>query len=273
MIFKDLDNWAITRQFLHRTSQVLSAVPRAFAPHHDRWWHISLKIRADGWWLTPFTLPDGAVLRLGLRTADHTVVLEAGSARQASWDLKRVKSPGDLAVALYAETAGLGLTGLAPDRFLENGPSDYDSKKASQYFDLIEEIDRIFKRRRARLPGSAGPVQLWPHGFDLAFEWVGGREVEIESDGAVRTAPAQLNLGWSPGEETHPAPYFYSNPWPFDENFKRHPLPEGARWFDDGWQGSIFPYSNLVGDPAAEKRLLDFAETVFDLAYPTLTGP
>ena len=49
-----------------------------------------------------------------------------------------------------------------------------------------------------------------------------------------------------------------------------HPLPDGAKWHTDGWQGTILPYAELVDDLEAESRLRVFAKAVYDLASPTL---
>ncbi|VAW30140.1 hypothetical protein MNBD_CHLOROFLEXI01-3554 [hydrothermal vent metagenome] len=67
------------------------------------------------------------------------------------------------------------------------------------------------------------------------------------------------------------APYFYSNPWPFAADMLLDkPLPAGAKWHTAGWQGAILPYSELVDQPDAEARLLQFAKTVYELAAPML---
>jgi hypothetical protein len=93
--------------------------------------------------------------------------------------------------------------------------------------------------------------------------------VQYEEDGELRAYPAQLNLGFFPGGEA----YFYSNPWPFEgELLLDRQLPQGADWHTEGWQGTILPYSRLVDDPLAEKRLLDYAIKVFELTRPTLTA-
>jgi hypothetical protein len=141
------------------------------------------------------------------------------------------------------------------------------------YFSVLLEIDRIFKIHRFILEDETGPVQLWPHGFDLSFEWFGTRQVELEEHGEIRYYPAQLSLGFSPGEPYHPEPYFYSNPWPFEaEKLIDKPLPQDARWFTEGWQGSLLPYTALIGDSRAEERLLEYAWRVYLLCKPTLVA-
>ena len=53
-------------------------------------------------------------------------------------------------------------------------------------------------------------------------------------------------------------PYFYSNPWPFEAAQLLHEaLPEGSRWHTEGWQGTILPYDELVGDVNAEAGVDD----------------
>ncbi len=48
------------------------------------------------------------------------------------------------------------------------------------------------------------------------------------------------------------------------------PLPSGARWFTESWQGSILEYASLVGEGRAEDKLLDYARAVYKFASPTL---
>ena len=48
------------------------------------------------------------------------------------------------------------------------------------------------------------------------------------------------------------------------------PLPAGAEWHTEGWQGSTLPYEQLIGDKNAEARLRKYAQAVFDIVSPTL---
>lgn len=188
------------------------------------------------------------------------------------FDMRAGLSTVQLRDRLLQAVAGLG---LAAEYELEKAhgqkQTNYDPDAARRFFSLLVQLDRIFNMQRARLDGERGPVQLWPHGFDLSFEWFGSRQVMSSNQESTQTYPAQLNLGFSPGEASHPEPYFYSNPWPFEANYLLDkPLPEGARWFTDSWQGSLLPYSLLVGDDQAGQRLLTYAQAVYQACAPTL---
>ncbi len=122
----------------------------------------------------------------------------------------------------------------------------------------------VFEGRRVGLDGPVSPVQLWPHGFDVSFEWFGTRTEEYEGE----ALPAQLNLGFYPKDRA----YFYSNPWPFDESLPSTPLPHGAEWHTEGWQGTILYYDQLVGDPAGPAKVEEYARAVYEAAAPTLTA-
>ena len=124
-------------------------------------------------------------------------------------------------------------------------PREYDPETATAFSSVLGSVSAVFEKHRSGLDGEVSPIQLWPHGFDLAFEWFGTRVETFEEDGEVTEYPSQLSLGFYPGGR----PYFYSNPWPFDaENLVDHPLPHGARWHTEGWQGTILYYEQLEGE-------------------------
>jgi hypothetical protein len=220
------------------------------------------------------SLPDGGSLALKMDLRQHEILLLAHGNEVAQFTMTGGLSATALAGQVLAAVAGLGLTAdYAREKFENDEPREYDPAVAEKYLGVIVNINRIFKKHRATLSGAAGPVQVWPHGFDLSFEWFGTRMIEYEEHGQTQRAQAQLSLGFSPGEPNHPEPYFYSNPWPFaKEVFINKPLPPGARWFTNGWQGTILPYAELVGDPNAEERLLNYARTVYEICAPALTS-
>ena len=131
------------------------------------------------------------------------------------------------------------------------------------------DVNEAFTEHRNELEGPVGPIQIWPHGFDIAFEWFGTKTEGYEEGGEVQAHRAQLNLGLYPAGRA----YFYSNPWPFAaDQLLGVPLPHGAEWHQDGWEGSILYYDQIQGDPEARQKLLDYARAVYKAAAPTLVG-
>lgn len=270
-LFPPLDSFEPTRQTLHLYSQAVGVVPRAHGTAHPRWWHISLKVTPNGLATDNVSLPDGGILALRLDLRQHQIVLETSQGDVRSFSMAAGLTGTEMGDVVITAVAEFGLTGdYARAKFESDEPRDYDPDQARRYFDLLVELDRIFKTHKATLIGQTGPVQVWPHGFDLAFEWFSGRTVTHQEHGKTQEYPAQLNLGFYPGNADTP-PYFYSNPFPFvADQLLDKPLPAGARWHANGWQGTLLPYAALVNDANAEKNLLEYAQAVFELAAPTL---
>lgn len=272
-IFPALGDWQETKSTLHAYSKVVAAVPRKWAAPHPKWWHVSLRVSDEGLSTDSVALPGGDLLHLRMDLNEHRIALETGRDDTFSFDMTAGLTANELAHEIFSVVAKLGLAGDYDTAKYENDePRSYDREQAERFFDVVRHIDGIFKKHIATLPGEPGQVQLWPHGFDIAVEWFGTRVVVYDEGGETVEYPSQLNLGWTPGEPGHPAPYFYSNPWPFEESLLGEELPEGARWFTESWKGTIMPYAGLVGDPQAGDRLLGYARRVFEVARPTLTA-
>lgn len=270
--FPSLRGWEPTRDTLQLYSRAAGVVPRAHAEFHPKWWHISLKVQPDGLTTDEMELPAGGTFLVKLDLQQHQVLVVANGAIAGMASLTSGLTGTEFGDRLLAIVADLGLSAdYARDKFENDEPRVYDPAMAEKYLAALVNVDRIFKKHIDTLRGNVGQVQLWPHHFDLSVEWFGTRVVEYQEGDEVQQYPAQLNLGFSPGDSGHPEPYFYSNPWPFEkEQLLDKPLPAGARWFTDGWEGSILPYAELVGDAKAEKRLLDYAHAVYEAAAPTL---
>lgn len=207
-------------------------------------------------------------LQLDLRAHAARIETSAGDSRSIS--LREGLSTTAFGERLLAEMEELGIAvEVDRQRFADDSPRSYDPEHAEAYRQALVSVNRVLLQHRRALPGETGPVQLWPHNFDLAFEWFGSRIVTQEEGGERKEYPAQLNFGFAPGDSSHPQPYFYSNPWPFADELTQHPLPNGARWHSEGWSGSLLPYRELVG-PSAD-RLLAYYRAVYELASPRLT--
>ncbi len=269
--FPRLEGWEATRDALHSYARVVCAVPRALAEPHPKWWHISLKPHNDGAATDPISVHGNAsgAVQLVLNLRSHAVDLLYNSMVVGSFTLTAVPSAAALADGLVVELNGLGVQPkLDPSQIDAAGPFAYQPDHAEAYRAALHLTARVLNQHREQLTGDTGPVQLWPHNFDLAFEWFGTLRVPYDEPAGTREQPSQINFGFAPGDDSHPEPYFYSNPWPFDEQLVGQELPSGARWFTESWKGTLLPYSDMVGRSA--DRLLAYYRAVYDLASPGL---
>jgi hypothetical protein len=266
--FPPLAGWEETRKTLHLYSNVLGVVTRVHAGPHPKWWHVSLKVQPEGLATDSIALPGGGTLRLELDLNRHQIVLSTSDGDKQRFDMNAGLTANEMGDQVLGAVTGLGLTAdYDRQRFDNDEPRTYDQAAAESFLAALVRADAILKRHRETLVGEVGPVQLWPHGFDLSFEWFGTRMETHEEDGETKQLPAQINFGFYPGEPT----YFYANPWPFDaDKLVDRPLPGGARWHEEGWQGTMLPYADVVGDPEAEERLLSYLGQVYKIASPTL---
>jgi hypothetical protein len=270
-LFPALGDWQATRDTLHFYSHAVSIVPRAHLEFHPKWWHISLKVQPDGLVTEKMALPDGGQFWFKVDLRQHQVFLITNQDVAREFSIAEGLTSAEFGDQILDAVADLGLTAkYIREKYENDEPRQYDPAAAERFLAALVNADRIFKEHRATLSGDVGPVQLWPHGFDLSFEWFGTRVETYEHDGKVEENPSQLNLGFYPGG-TPEDQYFYSNPWPFEaDELLGKPLPDGASWHTEGWQGTILPYEELVDDDEAEERLREYALAVFEICSPTL---
>jgi hypothetical protein len=193
---------------------------------------------------------DGHAVVLETPGAMHRVSMTAGlSATQM----------GDRVIAV-AEAAGLPGP-YDRSKFDSAAARTYDTTAAETLGDAFGEAAALLDRRRSMLGERVSPVLMWPHGFDMAFEWYGTRTVTERGN----EHPTQINLGFYPAGDA----YFYSSPWPFDPGLTATTLPHGAVWHTEGWTGAELPYEAALGGNGADV-VLEFAAAVFDRAAPGL---
>lgn len=254
---------------LHGYAHAATSLSRVHGIAHPKWWHVSLKPRAGSLMADPIPLPQGGVLGVRLDLHRHFVVMETEIGPVAEFSMQEGTTGTEMGDKVIAAAADLGLVGdYERSRFESAEAGRYDPSHAVAFMRTMVNAQTVFERHRATLEGPVSPIQVWSHGFDLAFEWFGTKMVPQEQDGTLVELPAQLNLGFYPKGRA----YFYSNPWPFDESLLKVELPHGAAWHTENWQGAILYHDQIAGDPGAADMLTDFAKAVYAAAAPTLTA-
>ena len=252
----DLSVWQPTRDTLHLYARLLGKIRQALTPPQEKWWHVSLRVDEMGLTTPPIPLPGRAEASFSLQLdlVNHHLVITspAGEARRAA--LQNQSPQGLMEYTLSA----LKTFGAEPDidqslfSRAETGP--YVPQQARTFQQALSSIHTVFQAFKASLAGKTGPVQLWPHHFDLAFEWFSGREANAPSGApeGEEGGEEQIGFGFSTGDETVSEAYFYANPWPFQASVVGTPLPDGARWYTESWRGGLLLYHTVAAarDPA-----------------------
>jgi hypothetical protein len=263
------DDWEPTRATLHAYAHALGVIARAHAVPNERWWHISLKVKPNGLVTDTMPLPGGGAFNLRMDLRSHEAVLETSTGEVRALSMAAAMTGSEFGREVIEMVGEFGLAAdYVTEKFTDDEPRTYDPAAAAQFFQALVNIDHNLEVHRSALDGPVGPLQVWPHNFDLAFEWYGTRTAPSGEVGVAAEAPAQLNLGFYPAGRA----YFYSNPWPFEPALLEAELPSPAQWHTEGWEGSILYYDDLLATDDPTELLLNYARKVRELAAPTLTA-
>lgn len=267
--FPPLVDWTATRDTLHAYSRVVGAILREHAEFAPDWSHVSLLLADNGLVSRPFATRRGEVgLQLDLQR--HRLELSAPGG-VASISLDGGLSATELAEEIMRRGEALEVK-LQPDveHYANDRPTGYHTAKAEAYLQALHDVDAVFAAVRAELADALTETVLWPHGFDLSFEWHGKDVTYTSKDGSEKAGQAMIGFGFSTGDKSHPAPYLYANPWPFDSALTERSLPGKAEWYTETWKGSVLPYAALT--ESGEQLLYDYMLAVFQGAAPGLSA-
>jgi hypothetical protein len=263
-----LAEWQSTRDLLQGYARVAGRIRRLHTPTYKHWWHVCLYATATGLTTTPMATgvpDDDRTFELLLDLIGHQMVITSSHGDWFEIDFDG-QSPTDLCQEVIEALSDMDIRLTSGDQGLDcaefgRKPAVYDAGAVENFWQALSQIDLVFKQFKAGLRQESGPVVLWPHHFDLAVLWFSGRLVPGQDPANAEYADEQMNFGFSTGDDTIPEPYFYATAYPAPEGWMDAPLPAGANWHTEGWQGAVLPYQRLVeaGDPRAE--LLDFLQT------------
>jgi len=256
-----LADWRATRDTLHGYARVLGAIRGALTPKQKHWWHISLRATDGG--LTTTGIPAGdSRFELRLDLATHRLVVKADRARLSDIPLGG-QSSATLGAQILAALEDLGIVpGIDKTKLGKDEPAQYDRAASERYWHALSRIDATLKNFQEDLGASTGPVQLWPHHFDLAMNWFSGRRVPGADPADEEASEEQMNFGFSTGDDAIPDPYFYITAYPLPEPLTRIKLPPGANWHTRGMTGAVMPYDALTKTDQPEEKLLGFMRHV-----------
>lgn len=262
--FPKLSGWKDTRETLHAYCKVLGAIRSAFAPEQPRHQHVSLRLYTAGLTTTPIPHPADPKrnFALSLDLLNHYVLLSNSEGAVEQFRMSECLTATQLGELLMAKLEEWGIQGkVSGEKYQNDEERQYSLDAAERYFTALSRVGHIFDQFHAGLKEEKDPLQFWPHHFDLSFVAFGKKIVNtVEGD-----FPSQITVGFAPDDPGQPSPYFYVNPFPFEESVTHSKLPGGASWHTAIWQGALLPYPEVAEKADGEERLLGFLQAAYDI--------
>jgi len=256
-----LSDWHKSRDTIHQYAQLLGKIRTALMPPQKHWWHITLHVAATGLTTTPIPV-NGKTVELLLDFVNHTLLITTSYGEKAEIPL-RVQS---IASMYHAVMEVLSTMDIKPEfehsLFVDEAPVKYDSEAITRYWRTFAWIDGVFKRFKGELREETGPVQVFPHHFDLSMNWFSGRLVPGVDPADEEAADEQMNFGFVSGDDTISDAYFYITAYPLPKGLTDTVLPEGTYWHTEGFTAAIMMYESLQAANDPETMLLTFLRTV-----------
>ncbi len=252
----DFQDFTKTRDAIHLYSKVLGNIRAAYTPPIKHHWHISLRTWAQGFTTTPVPTQSGSSFQLFLNLLRNKIEIATSSGKYAEIDIEG-QSQQDLAKQIIAElskhnidisidTASLGVEELS-----------YSPEISKAIFKAYSFLDTTFKEFRSNLPEECSPIQIWPHHFDIAFNWFSGRKIPGEDPNDLEASSEQIGYGFIAGDSTILEPYFYVLPYPEVDLADKEFLHGGFN-YTESWNGVLLKYESLLKAKNPKQYLLEF---------------
>ena len=283
-----LDSWRDTYATVHLWTQIVGKVKLALCPPQNHWWHITLKVGADG--LTSGPIRNGNLtFEINFDFVRHQLVIPTSDGRQVRIPLEP-QTVADFYQRFMDTLASLDIhPGMYPiPKEIPNPiPFDQDTIHASydpdamnRCFEILCLSDAVFHLFDNEFLGKKSPVQFFWGAFDLVVTRFSGRAAplhpggfELLPDSVVREAYSHevSSAGWWPGDDRLPEPAYFSYTYPEPAGFNEAViLPEEA-YYHSTLHEWILPNSVVCESNNPEGTLLAFLRSTYE-AGATLGG-
>jgi len=275
--------WRETYATLHLWTQVVGKIRLARAPWLNHSWHVVLYVTARG--LTTSPIPDGAsTFQIDFDFIDHLLRISSSDGATRQFAL-----PGQSVASFYASVmAALGELGIhiaidempnelpEPIRFSQdNLHASYDPDAVRRFFQILVNVDRVFRQFRTGFLGKASPVHFFWGSFDLAVTRFSGRRAPRHPGGVPHLSDAvaceaysheESSAGFWPGSGAIDYPAFYSYAYPEPAGFRATPVRPDAAFFSEALGEFILPYDAVRTAAQPDQALLEFLQSTYEAA-------
>src|SRR3984893_1106045 len=278
--------WRDTYSTLHLWTQIVGKIRLSRAPWLNHSWHVTLYVTARG--LTTSPIPDGArTFQIDVDFIDHALRISTSDGAMRQFAL-----PGQSVASFYASVmAALAELGIhlvidempnelpEPVRFSQdNERSSYDRDAVRRFFQILVNVDRVFKQFRTGFLGKASPVHFFWGSFDLAATRFSGRRAPRHPGGVPNLSDEvaceaysheESSAGFWPGSGAIDYPAFYSYAYPEPTGYRAIKARPDAAFFSEALGEFILPYDAVRTAAEPDQALLEFLQSTYEAAADT----
>lgn len=274
-----LDDWANTKETVHRFTQIVGKVRLASSVRRNHWWNVPFHLTGRG--IT--TRPSGGFEGRPIFTIDfdfvgHRLIVNRLDGRSTSFGLightvasfhrTLFEVLGDLGIEVEILAEPFGLTDGTPFAN-DTRHAAYDPAMVTRYWQVLSQVSLVLDRSAADFCGKISPVHHFWHTFDIAVTRFSGRSAgeQPQADPVTREAYSKevISSGFWFGDDAMPWPAFYSYTAPEPAGIAEEPLrPERAAWLlQRGSHLAVLRYDDAraCDDPVA--AVLDFLDSAY----------
>lgn len=277
------ETWQDTCATLHLWTQIVGKLRLALMPWINHQWQVPLYLTARG--LTTSPLPcGGQCFDVEFDFIHHRLIIRVSDGGERSLPLT------DQSVAAFHDAVFASLAALGIQTRIRETPNEipdaipfwqdrthhaYDPEHARRFWQVLLQVDRVFKQFRSGFLGKASPVHFFWGSFDLAVTRFSGRRAPPHP-GGVPALPDPItreayshelsSAGFWPGNGGLGYPAFYSYAWPEPEGFRTARVRPDEAFFHREMGEFILPYEAVrtAGEPDA--TLLAFLQSTYEAA-------
>jgi hypothetical protein len=278
-----LGEWKDTYATLHLWTQIVGKIRLVQSPWLNHSWHVPLYVSARG--LATSAIPHGTrSFEIEFDFIDHCLQLRSSDGRTATMPL-RPRPVADFYQDLFARLADLDLPvkiNTMPNEMVAPLPFDqdhvhasYDPAHAHRFWQVLVQVDRVFKQFRATFLGKSSPVHFFWGAFDLAVTRFSGAQAPAHPGGipncpdwVMREAYSHevASCGFWPGSEDLPYPAFYAYAYPEPPGYRNAAVLPAEAAYDATLHEFILPYDAVRTAPSPDAALLDFLQSSYEAA-------
>jgi len=263
-----------SRHLLHMTLQAIGKLKLA-EPFHAQWAEVCLQLTARG--VTTGPIPYvGDAYEVQADFVSHEVrwFTSSGASGQLSLGPMSVAEfVGTLLDRLAGDGIDASITAMpqeVPNAIAfsdDKDPRPYDRDLVNAWWRILLSNQRVMRIFQGRFTGKTQPVGLMWGTLDIRLPLYSGKSAPHGSNiGFIRRNAMNaelMEMGWWPGDPTHPGPAFYAFTYPQPQGIEKASIAPAAAGWDSGMGEFLLDYNDLRRSDDPDRDLLSFFESCY----------